>query len=304
VAVHATERQPDRGVGFGEREERLVPQPPENVGLGDSHARFDLGLVARAIRTRRQNADAVMRRHHGVAAIDLGIVERSLVHAALEIVGHDETRHAAEEAEHAHMRLDPVRQRLRPGRFGVGVIRGAQHCDEDLGVAHLAGRRIDDGDLLAGVVDEHLVAGDVVLAHHRRQASLELTIEIAESRVAVAVRMSFAVLLPQHHQVDARPLELARQRRPVRFAVPAPARPDATAGEQPLLENLVAPLGRQRPIDPGRPRSLEIVLDRAARHPERAPDRSCAHAVVVQPQHLPQLPHGQLSSGRHQIPPR
>src|SRR5665647_199984 len=40
---------------------------------------------------------------------DLGIVERGFVHAALEIVGHDETRHAAKEAEHAHVGLDPVR---------------------------------------------------------------------------------------------------------------------------------------------------------------------------------------------------
>jgi hypothetical protein len=36
---------------------------------------LDLGLVARTIRPCRQDADAVVRRHHGVAAIDLGIVE-------------------------------------------------------------------------------------------------------------------------------------------------------------------------------------------------------------------------------------
>jgi hypothetical protein len=75
-------------------------------------------------------------------------------------------------------------------------------ANEDLGVAHLAGRRIDDGDLLAGVVDEHLVTGDLMLAHHRGQPPLEFAIKIAEPRVAVAARMA-PVLLPQHHQIDA-----------------------------------------------------------------------------------------------------
>ena len=224
-----------------------------------------------------------MRRHHGVAAIDLRIVERGLVHTALEIVGHDETRHAAKEAEHAHMGLDPVRQRLCPGRLRVGVVGSAEHRDEDLGLAHLAGRRIHDRDLLAGVVDENLVAGDVMLAHHRREATLKLAIQIAEPRVAVAVRMNLAILLPQHHQIDARPLELARQCRPVRLAAAPPARLDAAASKQSLFENLVAPLGRQRPTDPRRPRPFKIVLDGAARHSERAPDLPCAYAVVMQP---------------------
>jgi len=75
---------------------------------------------------------------------------------------------------------------------------------------------------------------------------------------------------------------------------------DAAASKQPLLENLVGPLDRQRPADPGRPRSFEIVLDGAARYSECAPDLTRAYAVVVQTQHLPQLSHGQLSSGRHQ----
>jgi hypothetical protein len=86
------------------------------------------------------------------------------------------------------------------------------------------------------------------------------------------------------------------------LVVSAAAGFDAGTGEQPLFENLVGPISRQWPADPSRPRSLEIVLDRAARRPERTPDFPCAHAVVVQSQHLPQLPQGQLSSGRHQSP--
>src|SRR5262249_42292274 len=50
--------------------------------------------------------------------------------------------------------------------------------------------------------------------------------------------------------------------------------------------------------------SLELVLNCAACHAKPTPDLSCAQAIVVQPQHLSQLSHGQLSLGRHSCPPR
>ena len=58
---------------------------------------------------------------------------------------------------------------------------------------------IDDGDLLAGVVDEDLVAGDMVLPHGRREPALEAAEELAEAAVAVPVGMDRPVLLPEHH---------------------------------------------------------------------------------------------------------
>lgn len=110
-----------------------------------------------------------MGRHHPVAAIDFRVVERSPVHAGLQIVRDDEAWHPAKEPEHPDMGLDPVRKCLRPGRLGVGVIRGAKHGDEDLRVAHNPGCAINDHDLLAGVIDKDLVAGRMVLPHRRRQ---------------------------------------------------------------------------------------------------------------------------------------
>src|SRR4249919_1118819 len=100
MGIHAIETARDRCVAFNEREEGLVAQPAENVALGKAHPRFDLGLVARLSWTRRKHADTVMSGHHAVAAIDLRIVERGLMNAALEIVRHEQTRHATEEAEH------------------------------------------------------------------------------------------------------------------------------------------------------------------------------------------------------------
>ena len=157
----------DRGVALGKREERLTAQPAQDVGLSEADPCLDLGLVARLARAGRQDAEAVVGRHHAVAAVDLGIVKRRLVDPALQIVGNHQTRDAVQEAEQAHVRADPVGQGLGPGRLGVGEVRGAKHGDEDLGLAHLPGHRVDDGRLLARVVDEHPVAGRMVLAHHR-----------------------------------------------------------------------------------------------------------------------------------------
>src|SRR6266478_8603885 len=84
--------------------------------------------------------------------------------------------------------------------------------------------------------------------------------------------MDRPVLLPQHHQIDARPLQLTGQRGPIRLPAPAEAAPDAGMGKQTLFKNGVGQVARQRPRQPGSRGTLEIVLDRAARHPERAPD--------------------------------
>src|SRR5690606_1608754 len=53
-------------------------------------------------------------------------------------------RNAADVGEGALMRADPVRQRLRPSRFGERVARGAEHGDEDFRFLDLAGAPIDD----------------------------------------------------------------------------------------------------------------------------------------------------------------
>jgi hypothetical protein len=38
----------------------------------------------------------------------------------------NQPRHGVEEAEHPHMRADPVRQRSREGRFGIGAAGDAE----------------------------------------------------------------------------------------------------------------------------------------------------------------------------------
>jgi hypothetical protein len=101
--------------------------------------------------------------HLGVGAVDLGVVEAGPDDGGLRIVRHDEFGHAADRLEGAHMGVNPVGQRLRPGRLGEGEARGAQHGDEDLRHADFAGEPIDnDRNAVAGVIDEQPLAAACV----------------------------------------------------------------------------------------------------------------------------------------------
>ena len=81
MIVDAVEGLGDGRVGLGQREEGLAPQAAEDAGLGEADPVLDLGLVLGAARPGRQDADAVVRGHHPVAAVELRIVERGLVDA-------------------------------------------------------------------------------------------------------------------------------------------------------------------------------------------------------------------------------
>lgn len=94
------------------------------------------------------------------------------------------------------MRANPVRQTLRPGRLGVGEIGRAQHADENLRLAHDAGRWIGDRDLLAREVDEGLVTGNMSLPHAGRQTAFELPEQLAVSAVGVPIRVNRPILFP------------------------------------------------------------------------------------------------------------
>ncbi len=180
VIVDPRHHAGNRLVGLGQGEERLPPQPAQNIALGKAHPGLNFGLILRPPWSRGKNANAVMRGHPAVAEIDLGIVERCLGDAGLQIVRNRQPRHPAEKPEHADMGANPIRQRLGPGRFAVGKTRRPQHRDENFGKAHHPRDRVGDADLFAGIIDKHLVTGPVFLAHDRRQPGLELPHQITE----------------------------------------------------------------------------------------------------------------------------
>jgi hypothetical protein len=90
------------------------------------------------------------------------------------------------------------------GGLGVGVVGGAQHGDEELDRADLAGGGIGQPGLLAGVVDEALVAGAVDLAHRQAPPLQPAAVQVAEPGVAIAVGLALQVLQVQQLQGDAR----------------------------------------------------------------------------------------------------
>ena len=131
------------------------------------------------------------------------------------------------------MRAGPVRQALRPGRLGVGEVRGAEHADENLRLADLAGFRIGDPDPLAGIVHERLLAGDMMLAHHRRQPPLEAAQQVAEPAVAVARRIGSPDIPPTGSSSSRQAASSRAQAPPsparcaAAWPVGAPARPNS-----------------------------------------------------------------------------
>lgn len=117
------------------------------------YAHFDPGLVLGLARTRREHSDTVVLGHVLVAGIEVGFVAAGTFHPRLEVIGHHDFRHPAQEGKQTDVSADPVGQVLSPVGLGVGVVAGAQGGDEDLGSANLAGVGIDDGDGLSGVIE-------------------------------------------------------------------------------------------------------------------------------------------------------
>ena len=177
----------DGRVQCREREELLVAQLGDDEASCHLHRNFDLGFVPRPIRPRRHNGGVVVGRHLSVGAVDRRLVEAGLGDARAQIVGHHHRRDATDECKGARMRADPVGQALRPSGLGIGVIRRPEHGEEQLRRSRLAAQSVDHRERRAGVIDEHALAGDVALAHGRRQPPLPGAKELAIATIAVAV---------------------------------------------------------------------------------------------------------------------
>jgi hypothetical protein len=94
------------------------------------------------------------------------------------------------------MGADPVCQIPRPGSFGISVVAGAQHRHKDGGGPSFAARGIDDFNGVAGVIDEHFLAGPVILPQHDIQMARPVPILIAEPTVVDSVGLALLVFLP------------------------------------------------------------------------------------------------------------
>jgi hypothetical protein len=214
-------------------------------------------------------------RGHVAAFSTLGGVPRVLLpEYVAHIFGHDGLGDAAKELKGALVARDPVRDLLGARRFRVGVVRGPQHGDEELDVDHLAGGRVDDRRLLAGVVYEALLAGAMDLAHREAPALEPPTVDVAELGVPVAVRMLLEIFQMEQLEGDARLAPLGVQ--------------GGAVGD-----GAMAGGWRRRPIHPGLQGLVAEGLDLAPREagPAGAQDGS-ADGAATDPQALRHLPVG------------
>lgn len=118
----------------------------------------------------------------------------------LQIIRDDDLGDPAEELPGAHMRADPVAQILPGGGLREGVAAGAQHRHEHGGLTRLAALRVIYRNGGSGVVHEHLLAGAVLLPQHQVELLQPSPVQIAESAIAIALRVALPRLLPDQLQ--------------------------------------------------------------------------------------------------------
>jgi hypothetical protein len=288
------------GVESREGEEGLVPEAGEDPPLHDLDGDFDLRLVPGLRRPGREDDGAVVLRKVVVRPLHPRLVATRHDDAALELIGDDGLGDPAKELEGALMARDPVGDLLRARGFGVGVVRGAQHRDQQFDVDHLAGGGLDDRGLLPGVVDEQLGAGAMDLAHRQAPAVEPATVDLAELGVAVAVRMLLSIFEMEQLEGDAGLAPLGMQIGAVGDGTMMRGRGRGSIHSG--AQHLVAEGVDLRPLEPGRPGAQHrgpdgtITDPQALRHlPVGAPE------APLLSQDLPCLAHGQ-SLGGHPSP--
>ena len=165
AGVQVLEELGDARVEGAEGEEALVAEAGEDPPRDDLHRGLDLRLIPWFSRPGRQDDRAVVLRELLVRLLQPRLVPARDDDAALQLVGHQGGGDAPKEREGPLVARDPVRHLLGAGGLGVGVVRGAEDGDEQLDRDDLARGGVEDGGLLAGVVDEALLAALMDLAH-------------------------------------------------------------------------------------------------------------------------------------------
>src|SRR5690606_15735728 len=133
--------------------EYLIAQARQDPTLRNQHPSLHLRLVLRFALPRRQWRRAIVAAQLVICALHSRLVPTTFCHPRLELVRDDRVRDASEVLECLLVATDPVADGLRLDGLGKGVVRRAEHGDEELYVSRLAATWIDNLWLLAGEVD-------------------------------------------------------------------------------------------------------------------------------------------------------
>jgi hypothetical protein len=145
-------------------EEVMVSQGSQDPALCHKHSGLHFGFVSGMPNASRDHGGSVMLSEFQVSGVDVRFIPAGLADPCLEIVRDKDLRHPLEELEGMHMRSDPGGQILGGGGFSEGIAAGSEGGDKDLSLGDLTRCRINDGDCLAGIIHEELLAGPVLLS--------------------------------------------------------------------------------------------------------------------------------------------
>lgn len=195
-----------------------MAQPSQQPALDDTNRGLHFRLVARPPRPCRKNGAPIVRRHGAIGPVDLGIEVARLDDRHLGIVGHKKRRRTAEELQRLNMAFDPVRKRLGPARLRERKAGRSQDRHEQVCLPRLARQPVDDDrHRVAGIIDEQLVAARMLLPHRHRQLHRPAAVKVTIPAVAIAIRITADILVPENLQRHVLALELAMHLSPVRL---------------------------------------------------------------------------------------
>ena len=287
----------DRPVERRQVVEDLLAQRRQDPAFDMEHALLHRTLVAWPPDPRREALDPVMVEQVGIRLVQDRLGARRCLHRRLEVVRHYHLGRPPHRLEAAHVRGAPVVNLLGQRRLGVEPARHPHRGDEHLRLALLAVDHERHGH--AGVIDEQLLAGTAVLAHRHVAPRAPLAEPAAPGRIAHAVGMRLAPLLPQQHQRHAATRQRLFDRRPVHHRTRGVARP---AVERPL-QRLVVQRAGLRPAQARGRKPRQRLRHRAPRETAVERDRPGAAALVkMVRKDLPHLPH-RKPSPCHPCPP-
>ncbi len=247
---------------------------------------LDLRLVPRLSRLRRQDADRIMRRHSPVGPVDLRIVEGGPVDPALQIIGNQKLRRAAEETKTC--------ARGRRSNPATSASTSALHRGDSrppstpTKISARGFRRLTDRRCRSACPNSSRTPFPRRHDGGASQPPFESTKQIAEAAVAVTLGIGVSVFLPEDRHRDAGTLQLARQGRPARRDPPPLALRDPGATKELALERIVAVTssasGHANPVATARsdcPGSSSALRQDVARSRARSPHHGEAATSVA-----------------------
>ena len=151
--------------------------PPLAALHGVLHDRF----VSRFVGTGRQDAEAVVSGQVLTGRVQVGVVATRFGHAGFGIVRDGQRGRPFPVFEGVDMSIEPGLHLLIASRFRPSVGTGAEGGDKEWSLPSHARDRIVDRDAGAGLIDEGLLAGLVLLAHDDVKLAAPAMVEFAET---------------------------------------------------------------------------------------------------------------------------